>query len=902
MYDTPRLTWTGPLTAGDTVTVTYTVRVGDRAGDGTVRNVVWAPVDPDDPGETPACDPPGTDGLDPATGLPCAEHEYPLPSLTVTKSASREDLPAVGEQVTFTVTVRNAGPGAYTDTAPASMTDDLTEILDDADLDPASITASTGTATYDAPRLDWTGPLAAAATATISYTVTYTGGGDRELLNTACVPRAETAPTFSPCETATVPAAGLSRWKEAVASSDPVVAGSTITYTLHFRNDGKARAVVDAVDDLTHVLDDAEVTAEPAAAGLTVTRDGARIAITGTVPVGATHTVNYTVTVRADGERGDDTVANFLLDPDAVPPSTPDCEPADRALPDCTTTPVAAVTHAKSVSASADPIDAGTVLTYTLTVRSTGKATAPVALDDDLSGVLDDATFTGGPESDTASVTVTGPDGDLLLLRGTLPGGATATVTYTVTVNGEDRRGDNRADNFLLRAGESPPTECATDDPACTSTPLPFVTVVKSAVPPSGTAVVAGAAVTYTVEFANTGGAPGAVDRTDHLAGVLDDADLTGGPDASGPELTATRDGTTIRVTGTLGPGATATVTYTVTVRPDDARGDHLLGNVVARTGDEPPAGCAAGSTNCTEHPVPHLRDAKAADPASGTPLVGGQEVTYTLTFTNDGRAPAGVDRVDDLSHVLDDAEPVGGPTATGDLVATLTGTRLTITGTLAPAATATVTYTVRVLPAERRGDDLLANFLLDPDEPTPRPDCDGGDHCTRHAVGDISPAKSVTPPSGTTVRPGDRLTYTLSFHNTGRAPAPVDYTDHLAGVLDDADLTGSPIPSFGLHVSGPADGVLRVTGTVAPGATGTVTYAVTVHSGQRLTNHLTVTGHAPPDTCVPEDPLCTDHPVAVPPGPPLADTGTPALGLVGPALWALLAGGWMLLAARRRR
>ncbi len=874
-YRAPRLTWTGPLAAGDSVTISYTVRIGARTGDGTVHNVV--------------CDPAGT---------PCAEHRYPLPSLSVTKSVSRPDLPAVGEQVTFTITVRNEGPGAYTDTAPARLTDDLTRILDDADVDPASITASAGAATYDEPRLTWTGALAAGASATIAYTATYTGGGDLDLVNTACVPEQETAPTFAPCATVTVPAARLTRWKEATPSADPVVAGSTIAYTLHFRNDGRADAAVAVVDDLTHVLDDADVTTEPVAGdGLTVTRDGSRIAITGTVPVGATRTVTYTVTVRPDGSRGDDTVANFLLDPDASPPPTPECAPAEDERPDCTTTPVAAVTVTKAVSASTEPLDEGTVLTYTVTVRSTGTAPAPVAVDDDLSGVLDDTTFGTGPTSDTGSVTATGPEQDVIRIRGTLPGGATATVTYTVTVNGADRRGDNLADNFLVPPGEEPPDECAAGDPSCTTTPLPNVAVAKSVAPESGTAVAAGEVVTYTVSFTNTGTGPGAVDRTDHLAGVLDDADLTGGPDTSDPAVTATRDDTTIRMTGTLAAGATVHVTYSVTVRADGERGDHLLTNAVVRTGDDPPDECAPDSTTCTENPVPYLRDDKSVDPASGTPVVAGQELTYTLTFTNDGRAPAAVNRADDLTQVLDDATLVRGPTTTGTVTATLTGARLAVTGTLAPGTSATVTYGVRVLPAGQRGDDVLANVLFDPDDPNP--DCDTG-HCTRNPVGDLGVAKSADPPSGTVVAVGDQVTYTLTFHNTGQGHTRVDHTDHLTDVLDDADLTSGPTASLGLLVIGPTDGLLRVTGSVAPAATATVTYTVTVRHHGRLTNHLTTVDTNPPDTCLPTNPLCTEHPV-VPPAPALPDTGTSAVAMTTTGLGLLFVGVWLLIATRGR-
>ena len=67
-YLEPRLTWTGPLASGETVTITYTVTLG-AGGDGVVRNVAWEPSSGGPPGPTPDCD-------GPAATVPCDEVAY----------------------------------------------------------------------------------------------------------------------------------------------------------------------------------------------------------------------------------------------------------------------------------------------------------------------------------------------------------------------------------------------------------------------------------------------------------------------------------------------------------------------------------------------------------------------------------------------------------------------------------------------------------------------------------------------------------------------------------------------------------------------------------------------------------------------------------------------------------
>ncbi|MFD6178432.1 hypothetical protein ACFWE7_15480, partial [Isoptericola sp. NPDC060282] len=883
-FDDPMLRWSGPLPVGDTVTLTYTVTL-TAGGDRQVRNVAWEPENPDDP-QPPACDPPTDDGVDPDTGEPCAPAEFELPALAVTKSVDTTELPTTGGVVTYTVEVENVSGVDYTDTAPASVTDDLSDVLDDATYnDDAVADPDVGTLSYEEPELTWSGPLAAGETVTLTYSVTFTGeGGDAHLVNQACVPEDQAADQAEACSGTSVPAAHLTSWKEVSADPAPAAAGSVLTYTLHFANDGTAPADVDQVDDLTHVLDDADVTSEPEASSddLTAARDGAQIAITGSVPAGDEVTVTYQVTIRDDGDRGDNVAANFLLDPGQDPPPDPDCDPADPDLPDCTVTPIPELVDSKSVDPeSGTAVAAGDTVTYTLTFENTGTAPATVDRVDDLSGVLDDAELVAG------SIVVE-PDGGLdaaldgvqLTITGSVPAGGTVTVTYQVTVLPDGERGDNSLGNFLLDPGEDPPEECADDNPDCTVNPVPELVDSKSVDPESGTAVAAGDTVTYTLTFENTGQAPATVDRVDDLTGVLDDASFVDGslvvdPGDAGVAAAFDADASQIAITGSVPAGATVTVTYQVTVLPDGERGDNSLGNFLLDPSQDPPDECADDNPDCTVNPVPELVDSKSVDPGSGTVVAAGDTVTYTLTFENTGTAPATVDRVDDLSGVLDDASFVDGSLAVDpddagvDAAFDADASQIAITGTVPAGATVTVTYQVTVLPDGDRGDNSLGNFLLDPGQDPPDECTDDNPDCTINPVPELVDSKSVDPESGTAVAAGDTVTYTLTFQNTGAAPASVDRVDDLSGVLDDAEFVADSIV---VDPDGALDAVLdgdqlAITGSVPAGATVTVTYQMTVlPDGERgdnsLGNFLLDPGEDPPDECADDNPDCTVNPV----------------------------------------
>ena len=845
VLDGTNLTWSGPLGAGETATFTYSVTL-TNAGDGQVLNSACVPEEL--AGESEAC----------------ASTETLLPKLGISKAADTTELPENGGTVNYTITVTNNGPGAATADNPASITDDLSEVLDDADFDDASLTASSGEVTRDGDELVWTGPLGVDESATITYSVVYDSTrGDQQLDNVVCLPVEMAQDPNNPCRTVQIPGSGLSQWKSSdPASGSTVVPGQEITYTLHFANTGQAAARVDTSDDLSNVLDDATVTAAPAAgAGDLVASDidgDGVFTITGDVPVGETATIVYTVQVNAFADQGDSVLGNVLADPTGS--CLPDqCETAHR------------VPHL-SVSKDSTPeaVNIGDTVNYTITLTNDGQVdysdTNPASWSDDLAGVLDDATWNDDAAASSGEVTL---DGSNLSWSGPLAVGDEVTVTYSVTVTSS---GDNVLENTVCTPANG------TDDAECdtTTTNLPYVVADKVSDPANGENVNAGDVVTYTLSWTNTGQAAGIVDSTDDLTEVLDDATVTSEPVSSSDAVTVTRTDGTLRVVGPIAAGETVTVTYQVTVNPDGERGDNRLENVLVPDVPCLEDGCAPPPV---VHPVGELVTWKSVDPATNTTVREGDELTYTLHFENTGNGPVAVDREDVVSGVLDDADITSGPTASADSlsVSEIADGRFSITGELAAGANETVTYTVQVKATEDRGDDRLANFLV-PNGEEPPEVCEPVEgqlpNCTVNPVSDIQVSKSSDPESGTEVAPGDDVTYTLTFTNRSQNPdaaaADVDYTDHMVDVLDDADLTAGPTASDASLTATLTGDQIRIVGAVASGETVTVTYTVTVkdyadQGNGELGNVVAQTGDAP--VCVPGSDLCTEHPAEDPPG-----------------------------------
>lgn len=845
------LNWSGPLLPGEVATVTYSVSVpsgGALSPDFDLNNTACVNV-------------PNIDS--------CSSARTLLPNVTVTKSSSPADGTTVlpGGTLTYTLTFNNTGLAA----GNVDHTDLIAGVLDDATITSLPTSAGLTVSPISGDQFTVTGSVPANSTYTVTYEVEVNADGargDNLLLNfvvpTGTNPPASCDAADTTCTRHTIPQLEVTMGS-VPSSGTGLNTGDLVTYTFSFNSTGTADVPVDYINYLNGVLDDAVLLSGPTLASgpLTVgSLVGDQFGVTGTLAPGETSTVTLVVQTNTSSAGGDNTLTNFLTPAAGTVPAN--CASSD---PLCTVHSVSELVVSKSVNpASGTDVQAGQSLTYTLTFdNSAGSVSVPVDHEDVLTGVLDDATLTGAPQT-VSSLTV-GQTGDRISVSGSVPAGATYTVTYGVTVKAAADRGDNVLGNFLVVAGTEPPATCASGDFTCTTNPVtqptnPGLAVFKSVNPASGAAVQPGDTVTYTLTFSNDSGTAAAtVDHQDLLAGIVDDASFSDSSLVS-TDLSAVRSGTVLNITGSVPAGEIYTVSYSVQVGTQGERGDSVLSNFLVANGAQPPASCLAGDSTCTSNPVSELVVSKVVDPISWSAVQGGDELSYTLTFRNVGGAPVSVDHSDFLTGILDDATITVDPTVeVGDLtLSNITDGVFNISGSVPVGGVYVVTYSAEVNPVGERGDNVLANYLIQTGDEVPT-QCDQEMACTTNFASELVATKTAGPVGSEGVKAGDTLKYTLTFSNEdGTAPVAIDYVDDQSELLDDAERVGAVEASNGLTVAEAAE-TLTITGNIQPGETLTVTYEVKVKlDGQRgddvLTNYLLVTGSDLPEDC--EVGVCT--------------------------------------------
>ncbi|MCJ0905577.1 isopeptide-forming domain-containing fimbrial protein, partial [Rhodococcus sp. ARC_M6] len=422
---------------------------------------------------------------------------------------------------------------------------------------------------------------------------------------------------------------------------------------------------------------------------------------------------------------------------------------------------------------------------------------------------------------------------------------ATKTANYATTwqceVNGVSQN---------LQVGEVAQVALAPGDNAYCKIINTPVLVKKSSSPPSGDAVKVGDTITYTLNFQNPGTAAAAIDYTDYLADVMDNADITAVQATNG--LTAALDGQTLKVGGTLAANTTGTVTYTATVK---TLGDKVLNNYLAPGTTTPPTTCDSSTNLCTTHPIPGFELTKTADPVTGSTVQAGETITYTVTGTNTGKTaltPATI--TDDLSAVLSSATIVGTPTSSLPGTPSISGSTLTWSGNLAVGQSVVLTYKVKINDGVAAGT-VLNNKVTGTAKPPTGPEITPPAVETNHSVPGFTLAKTANPVSGSTVQAGETITYTVTGSNAGKATLdPAMITDDLSAVLNNAAIDG-PITATidGAPVAAPAlsGTTLTWTGVLEAGKSVVLTYKVKIKDGVAAGTVLNnkVTGTAKPPT-----------------------------------------------------
>ena len=460
-------------------------------------------------------------------------------------------------------------------------------------------------------------------------------------------------------------------------------------------------------------------------------------------------------------------------------------------------------------TASATSTTPGSVVSYTITAANTGAAPYTGAtFTESLSGVLDDAVYNGDATATAGSVSYTSPN---LTWTGNLAAGAAATVTFTATVNNPDT-GDKILGTTVTSAAAGSNCPAGSTDARCaTSVPvlIPGLTLTVTANIASATP---GSTVAYTVVADNTGQtADTGVSFTAALSGVLDDAAYNGNAAATAGTVVFTSPNLTW--TGTLAAGATATITFSVTVASPDT-GDHRL--AVTLTSTATGNNCPTGSTDpscALTVPVAQLAITNTANVASTTP---GSVVRFTGTFTNTGQvAYTNITISINAADVFDDAVPDGDQTATSGTL-TITGNALTWTGSIPVGGTVTITGTVTVNNPDT-GNHVLASTITTAAAGSNCPTAAPAAACSV-SVPVLTPGLTVTnTPSTTTPQPGSVISYTLTITDTGQTPyTAISVAESFAQMTDDAAYNNDAAATAGtLSYTSP---VLTWTGSLAPG------------------------------------------------------------------------------------
>ncbi|WP_167978605.1 DUF7927 domain-containing protein [Lentzea indica] len=235
-FASPVVSWSGPLAPGEKATITYSVRVNQPdVGDRRLVNAVTS--------ETP-----GTDCAAAPVNPACATVVH-VPSLKIVKTADRAGFKP-GETVLYTVTVTNDGEVPFTASDPASFSDDLTDVLDDAKLSADDVTVSAGVIDFDSPVLTWTGPLGVGQTASVTYPVAVAdpGTGNGALRDTATGPP-DLALTCAVCEVELL-SSGVSVSTKVVATTPNPDGSFTLVHDVTVTGGGSAPSTYDLSDTL----------------------------------------------------------------------------------------------------------------------------------------------------------------------------------------------------------------------------------------------------------------------------------------------------------------------------------------------------------------------------------------------------------------------------------------------------------------------------------------------------------------------------------------------------------------------------------------------------------------------------------------------------------------------------
>ncbi|HYV20457.1 MAG TPA: fibronectin type III domain-containing protein [Verrucomicrobiae bacterium] len=753
----------GTVAGGASGSVSLTVKVASPLANGTL--LTSAPTI--DCTETPAV---------PAVPITTAVGSSPVLGMTVTDSP---DPVAAGANLTYTIGVSNTGNANATATVlTAAVPANATFVSAT-----AGGTASAGTVTWSLGAVNVSGStsvqLVVKVNSPLANGTTLTSGA----LSIDC---AETAPVSGPTiTTAVISAPAMS--VTATDSPDPVQAGSNITWTLAYANNGNADATGVVVSDtLPANTTFVSATGGGVVSGSVVTWN------VGAVAAGGSGSVTVTARVTSPLNNG------TLISHGTYSIDSAQTNPVNGTA--VTTTVASAPILALAMTGTPDPVNSGATLTYTLSWSNTGNMNATSAvLTDPIPANTTFVSATGGGTLSGGTVTWN---------LGTLNGGANGSVTLVVRVVTPLNDGTVITNSGAsLDSAQTTPVTAPNVQSTVRSSPTLGLTLTDGPDPTQ-----AGSNVTYTLAYSNTGSASATgTTLTATLPSNTTFVSATGG---------GTRSGSTVTWSvGTLAVGVNGSVQLVVQVTSPLANGTTIsAGPFSIDCAETAAVSSAAVTTTVSSAPVLSLAQTDSPDPVAA-----GSTLTYTLSYGNSGNANA-------TNVVLTDTIPASTTFVSATGGGTLSGSTVTWSlGTVAAGGSGSVQMTVRVQSPLTNGTTLNSGTAsIDCAETTPVP----GPSITTAVTS--SPSLTVLASDGPDpVGAGMNLTYTLTYANGGNAVAT-------------AVILGATVPSNTTFVSASNGGVYSAgavnwsLGTLSTNIFGSVTF--TVHVTTPLPNGTTIT------------------------------------------------------------
>jgi uncharacterized repeat protein (TIGR01451 family) len=481
---------------------------------------------------------------------------------------------------------------------------------------------------------------------------------------------------------------------------------------------------------------------------------------------------------------------------------------------------------------------------YTITIGNAGPDDAStVSLDDTLPGTMTFVSMVqnNGPAM-VCSTPPAGTGGTVTCTAATFAAGASATFTLTGHIPAGTQSGTSFENVATVTSSNDPNSENDSSSSLLIVSSAD-VAVVKSG-PPS---VTAGDDITYTITVSN-GGPDTALDVTlnDPLPPNTTFVSLTqnNGPVAACTQPPVGTNGTVSCNFVALANGVSAQ--FTLVVEAGNTLSVSNTATVTTTSADNNQGNNTSATVTTSVSPSADLNVVKTGP----TTIVAGTDITYTVTFTNDGPSAAdGVAITDQLpaGTTFVSATQNSGPTF--NCIKPAVGTNGLFTCsiiTLAPDAPATFTLVFHVSPSASNGSSLANTAAVATTDSDPNLNNNTSTTtATVAAEADLSVVKN----GPTSIDAGSNITYTITLTNNGPSDATtVALTDNVPANTTFVSETQDTGPTFSCvtPIVGGTGPITCTLGTFTPGSSATFTLVMNVSGaapdGSSIVNTADVT------------------------------------------------------------